>query len=322
MVISIVVPVYKVEAYLNRCVDSILAQSFTDFELILVDDGSPDNSGKICDEYAEKDSRVRVIHQENGGAAVARNAGIDAAKGEWLAFIDSDDWVSPDYLALLLQAAITCNVNISACNYRTVRNENDFETELMPESAARMNIEEYWLEDRTRAIVPWGKLYKRSLYDNIRYPKGKYDEDEYTIYKVLFKENEIAYLNRKIYFYYQNDKSLSHRDYIKKMDDVTQAFYEQYCYFKDSEFKKAYAMSIENYADSISQGIWKMKADKSGQYTEKLEKERNRLKAFLAEHRGEIALEKNKAIFISAYPGREWFIRGFGFIKQKLKNER
>ena len=104
MVISIITPVYKVEAYLSRCVDSILNQSFQDFELILVDDGSPDQSGMICDQYAAKDDRIRVIHQVNGGAAAARNTGLDAAAGEWVTFIDSDDWVHPKYLEALHNA--------------------------------------------------------------------------------------------------------------------------------------------------------------------------------------------------------------------------
>ena len=112
--ISVIVPVYKVEPYLRRCVDSILAQTFTDFELILVDDGSPDNSGAICDEYAQKDARVHVIHQENGGLSAARNAGIDwvfaHSDSQWLTFVDSDDWVHPEYLERLYHAVLEHNV--------------------------------------------------------------------------------------------------------------------------------------------------------------------------------------------------------------------
>ena len=321
MVISIVVPVYKVEAYLNRCVDSILAQTFTDFELILVDDGSPDNCGKICDEYAEKDKRIKVIHQENGGLSAARNAGIEIAQGEWITFIDSDDWIHPSYLRVLYEAVTANGADVSVGRYKEVYDE-DVDNGAINPDITMVNTEEFWVNNRTNATVAWGKLYKRSFFDELRYPLRKIDEDEYTTYKVLFKNKDIALVNVAIYWYYQNPNSISRMNYISVMDDVTQSFYEQYCYFKDSEFKKAYLMSIENYADSISQGIWKMKADRSGQYAEKLEKERNRLKAFLAEHRGEIAFEKNKAIFISAYPGHELFIRGFGFIKQKLKNER
>ena len=122
--ISVIVPVYKVEPYLHRCVDSILAQSFQDFELILVDDGSPDRCGVICDEYAQKDSRVRVIHQQNGGLSAARNAGIDLvladSESQWLSFVDSDDWIHPLYLELLERAVRESGADAGACLYTRV----------------------------------------------------------------------------------------------------------------------------------------------------------------------------------------------------------
>ena len=125
--ISVIVPVYNVEIYLHRCVDSILAQTFTDFELILVDDGSPDNCGAICDEYAKKDSRVRVIHKENGGQSSARNRAIEAAQGEWIHFVDSDDLIHPQMLEILYRAAQESGANISACSYTEAEDvENSF----------------------------------------------------------------------------------------------------------------------------------------------------------------------------------------------------
>lgn len=126
--ISIIVPVYKVENYIRRCVDSILAQTFTDFELILVDDGSPDNCGKICEEYAKKDERIVVIHKENGGLSDARNAGIDwslkTSNSRWITFIDSDDWIHPNYLEFLYRAAKNTNCKISICGYNEIREGN------------------------------------------------------------------------------------------------------------------------------------------------------------------------------------------------------
>ena len=125
--ISVIVPVYKVEKYIHRCVDSILGQTYADFELILVDDGSPDNCGAICDEYAAKDSRVVVIHQENGGLSAARNAGIDWAfansDSQWISFVDSDDWIHPCFLERLWQAARTYRVSISCCKFQRVCEE-------------------------------------------------------------------------------------------------------------------------------------------------------------------------------------------------------
>ena len=132
MLISVIVPVYKVEKYIHRCVDSILTQTFTDFELILVDDGSPDNCGIICDEYALKDNRIHVIHKENGGLSDARNAGIDWAfensNSEWLTFIDSDDWVHPKYFEAMVRAAQIYRTEIAICNYLEAETFMDFES--------------------------------------------------------------------------------------------------------------------------------------------------------------------------------------------------
>ena len=115
--ISIIIPVYKAEKYLHRCVDSVLAQTFTNFELILIDDGSPDNSGAICDEYAKQDGRVKVFHQKNQGVSVARNLGIEQAKGEWIAFIDSDDWVENTMYEEMYHTASLANADIAGCNF-------------------------------------------------------------------------------------------------------------------------------------------------------------------------------------------------------------
>ena len=118
--LSIIVPVYKVENYLPKCIDSILAQTFTDFELILVDDGSPDNCPALCDAAAEKDARVRVIHQKNGGLSAARNAGLDAARGAWIGFVDSDDYIAPEMYEVLYQAVQSTGADLALCDYAEV----------------------------------------------------------------------------------------------------------------------------------------------------------------------------------------------------------
>ena len=193
--ISIIVPVYKVEPYLKRCVDSILAQTFTDFELILVDDGSPDNCGAICDEYASLHGNVRIIHQQNQGVSVARNAGINFAfensNSKWITFIDSDDWVHPQYLELLLKAVIENNVAISVCGFiKTFGEEPD-----MKNDGIEINVispEKLYVENNVNATVPWGKLYTKECFKEIRYPVGKIHEDEFVTYKILFNELKIA----------------------------------------------------------------------------------------------------------------------------------
>lgn len=174
--ISVIVPVYKVEPYLNRCVDSILRQTYQDFELILVDDGSPDRCGEICDEYARQDSRIHVIHKENGGLSDARNAGIDWVEANsdsrWLIFADSDDWVHPELLARLLDAATAFDLKISVCGYQETEGADPA---VLPEDMRphRWTPKQFYMEHFVNATVAWGKLYSRSCFRDIRYPVGK-----------------------------------------------------------------------------------------------------------------------------------------------------
>lgn len=199
--ISVIVPVYKVEKYIHRCVDSILTQTFTDFELILVDDGSPDNCGRICDEYALKDYRVYVIRKENGGLSDARNAGIDwvfeHSNSEWLTFIDSDDWIHPEYLNFLLSAAISSNVDVHIYRYE-VKNELS-EYGVINNSFAVYDTEDLFVH-RVNMVVAWGKLYRKIIFKNLRFPYGKLNEDEFTTYKALFRYKSVAFLDNVLYF--------------------------------------------------------------------------------------------------------------------------
>lgn len=146
-IISVVVPVYKVEKYLNRCVDSILNQTFLDFVLILVDDGSPDNCGKICDDYAKRDNRVNIIHKQNGGLSEARNYGIEWAlknsDSEWITFIDSDDWVHPLFLELLLDAVVKNNVNLGICDYLSAE-ADELEVNEINNRVELFSTEDFW----------------------------------------------------------------------------------------------------------------------------------------------------------------------------------
>ncbi len=322
MEISIVVPVYKVEAFLNRCVDSILAQSFTDFELILVDDGSPDNCGKICDEYAEKDKRIKVIHQENSGVSAARNAGIDTARGEWLVFIDSDDWVHPDYLRILHNTAMEQDADLVACRYETVYDGTEVDDSPISPMPSADTVEEYWVGDRTGASSPWCKLYRRILFNELRFPVGKLEEDEFVTYKVLFCCNKIAVVDNAMYYYFVNKDGLSKTNHIRRLPDALEAFSRHLEFFENSPWRKAYRLEVEVYAATLSDAIWILKKNKDEQSAVKTEELRAQLKAFLGSYKSFIPFEKRKDIYISAYPGHEWFIRGFGFIKQKLKNER
>ncbi|MCI7737040.1 MAG: glycosyltransferase [Clostridiales bacterium] len=243
--ISVIVPVYKVELYLRRCIDSILGQTFTDFELILVDDGSPDNCGAICDEYAQKDLRVHVIHQENRGVSAARNAGIDWAfahsDSEWISFVDSDDWVHPKMLECLMNATMEHNVMLSVCGYV----ETDGE---VPEiQAAQLDAQTWFPENffilkNGNAIIPWGKLYKKRLFEKQRFPEGRIHEDEFATYKVLFACRSIAAISAPLYYYFKNSDSITKSGWTPKRFDKLDALDEQADFFRMNGFKHAYDM--------------------------------------------------------------------------------
>lgn len=249
--ISVIVPVYKVEAYLDRCVKSILAQTFTDFELILVDDGSPDNCPAMCDAWAEQDTRITVIHQANGGLSAARNAGIDWAfahsDSEWLTFIDSDDWVHPQCLAKLLDAAIENGVAVSVCGYAETTGEEpivDAET-----VATVWRPEDFFVQRNTNAVIACAKLYRKVCFADIRYPVGKIHEDAFTTYKILFAVPHIAVLSEPFYFYYQNLQGITKRPWNIKRFDAVEAVAEQIRYFETKGFCAAYERQILAFLD-------------------------------------------------------------------------
>lgn len=253
--ISVIVPVYKVEPYLNRCIDSILNQTFTDFELILVDDGSPDNCGKICDEYAAKDASVVVIHKENGGLSSARNAGLDwsfeNSDSEWITFIDSDDWVHKQYLEILYTSIISSEQSISICKYRRVNVFAQDETEDGKQEIIYPT--EFWLKDRTNAVVAWGKLYKKELWRSIRFPVGRLHEDEFTTYKLLFNQKNLCMIRNELYYYFVNNASIVHSSLsFKRVFDLTSAMGNQIRFFELNCTRDFFQQSLINYLYEIA----------------------------------------------------------------------
>jgi glycosyltransferase involved in cell wall biosynthesis len=212
--ISVIIPVYKVEKYINRCIDSVINQTYTNLEIILVDDGSPDNCGKICDEYAQKDSRVVVIHKENGGLSDARNYGIDVARGEYIMFVDSDDWVHPEIVERLYSGLILNNSQISMADYLET---DEIQVDISPISSCDYEVynpkrffEEIFWGKNAMGETAWAKLYKRELFENIRYPVGKIHEDTYTTPFLVSKAEKITVTREKMYYYYQRDDSIVH----------------------------------------------------------------------------------------------------------------
>lgn len=252
--ISVIVPVYKVEPYLHRCVDSILAQTFSDFELILVDDGSPDNCPAICDEYAKKDDRVVVIHQENGGLSAARNAGIDWAfansNSEWITFIDSDDWIHPEMIERLYLAAIDNKVSVSVCSYVETNGEEPT-ISIKKLHNELLSPEDFFITHRVNAIIACGKLYKKECFEEIRYPVGKIHEDEFTTYKILFEIKTISYINAPLYFYFVNPDGITKSEWSIRHLDLIDALHEQCVFFLNGNFFKAFSTLSIVYANYL-----------------------------------------------------------------------
>ena len=256
-IISVIVPVYKVEKYLHRCVDSILGQLFTDFELILVDDGSPDYCGKICDEYALIDRRIHVIHKENGGLSDARNVGIDwvfeHSNSEWLTFIDSDDWIHPEYLSFLYRAVNDNEESLSVCPYKRI--ETFFPYEKATYSAIKVNTQDIFVEKRVNMIIACGKLYKKHDFESIRFPVGRLHEDEFTTYKLLFMHEHIVFVDNELYYYYINEKSIIQSTWnIKRLDSLN-AFKQQMKFFYNSNYLKAFESSARALMITVAKSV-------------------------------------------------------------------
>ena len=217
--ISIIVPVYKVEPYIHKCVDSILNQTFKDFEVILVDDGSPDNCGKICDEYAQKDDRVVVIHKENGGQATARNSGLDIARGEYIGFVDSDDYIEVDMFENLYNACAVENADISIIGSREINEEGKIMNEYIPKKITFSEI--------LKRAHPWNKLFKKCLFfeNYLFFADGKYYDDLELIPKLFVKAKKVCIAPKIGYVYLQRNGSTT-RDKDKKILDMIWAYKE------------------------------------------------------------------------------------------------
>lgn len=208
--VSVVVPVYNAENFLPRCIDSILSQTFVDFEIILVDDGSTDNSGKICNEYVQIDSRINVIHKENEGASIARKIGLNYSTGKYIAFVDADDYVNPKYIEKLYSLLIQYNVTISACRVQRVRecekidktNVSNVSLIEFDELMSRFFKYEFW--------GFYGKLYQRRVFENIKFPIETLSEDYFVMSQIFINERKMVYTDYPLYNYEYHADSLSH----------------------------------------------------------------------------------------------------------------
>lgn len=249
--ISIIIPVYNVASYVSRCLQSVVNQSYENLEIIVVDDGSTDDSGSICDEFANRDPRIRIIHKINGGLSSARNAGLDIAKGEYIGFVDSDDYIEPKMYELLFDACHKngCSLSVCGINYvfenGTCIKKADIEpSQVMPFYRAIREMNEYRLFD----MAAWNKLYKACLFENIRFPEGKLSEDFFIMPQLFDRAKNIAFVTNALYNYYQREGSITKS--CKINHDFEEAAFRQLCYLEKNHSelveigKIAYASSV------------------------------------------------------------------------------
>lgn len=236
--ITVVVPIYKVEQYLNRCIDSIINQTYKKLEIILVDDGSPDKCGIICDEYEKKDKRIKVIHKKNGGLSEARNCAIEIAKGKYITFIDSDDYISKDYIEYLHNMMKKYNTQISICSFLPFfeKVEEKKEKEKIEVLKTEKALEKLYYQEQLTTSA-WGKLYKTDFFDAIKFPKGEICEDLDTTYKLFSKSNKIAISNQKKYYYLQRPDSIINSKFTEKRLKAID-FAKQMVIFTEQKFPK------------------------------------------------------------------------------------
>ncbi len=237
-IISIIVPVYNAEPYLDRCVQSILAQTMSNFELILIDDGSPDRCGELCDAYAKQDPRISVIHQANAGQAAARNRALDIAEGEYFAFVDSDDYIHPKMLEVLLTNANKHNATISVGCCKVVASHVPYEP-VNNGIGTLFSGPDFLRHCLLNGVdkKPWilcDKIFHRSCFHSIRMPEGRIYEDNSVVYKLIYEAERVVDCNSILYYYYHNPGStmnqsfkLKHLDWLKVLEEMIPYFEEK-----------------------------------------------------------------------------------------------
>lgn len=227
-IISVIIPVYNVQSYLHTCVDSVLAQTYPNLQIILVDDGSVDGSGAICDQYADRDARIQVIHKANGGLSDARNAGLEVAGGKYISFVDADDYLAPDMIGKLWQKAEAEQADMVLCGYALVDDAGSCQPEeidsgsypVWPETAF-WNY--YYQVDSALCVVAWNKIYRRELFDGLAYEKGRYHEDEFMLDQLLSRCRQVSCVPEPLYYYRQRTGSIMHNRTVTAHLDLIDA---------------------------------------------------------------------------------------------------
>lgn len=255
--ISIIIPVYNVEQYLSQCLESVLAQTFKNYEVILIDDGSSDCSGMICDEYEKLDERIHVIHQKNQGQSVARNRGVDIARGEWIHFVDSDDLIHPQMLEILYRAVIESNVKYCACNRIKFHSPEIVTYEKLDFSCKVIMVDEEITEKlrKNNAFywTPYASLVHSTIIKNNKFERNRIFEDNAVCFKWIHESNTIAVIDYPMYFYRDNPNGTMNQKFSVKKLDYLWALSEQMTYYKNHNLTKMLNVTFADYVDATIQ---------------------------------------------------------------------
>ena len=254
-VISVIIPVYKVEEYLDQCVQSLIKQSYTNLEIILVDDGSPDHCPQICDDWAMQDSRIKVIHKANGGLSDARNAGLDICTGDYIAFVDSDDWIKPEMYQVMINAIEKEKADICACNIISCYPDKEVcWGGKCNKTGGSEDMLALLYSDSEFPTCAWNKLYKKELWEDFRFPVGKICEDAFTTYLLLHKADKIVQITDALYCYRIRSNSIMTSAFSHKTMDEEEAWRVNYEFIREyypQLYRKAFSFYLQSVNDLI-----------------------------------------------------------------------
>lgn len=265
-IISVIVPIYNVEKYLEKCVESIKIQSFKNLEIILVDDGATDSSGVIADELALTDNRIIVVHKKNGGLSDARNAGIERATGRYLAFVDSDDMIHKEMFLTLYDLMVEHHADITECYNFMFFSEDELkdiklnnEVIINDKVSASMNLKTVVLDNQ---VMVWNKLYKRELFNNLSFSVGKLHEDQFITYKLFYEAEKIVTTRSSLYFYRKTDQSIMRRAYNLSRLDVVKAYIECLEFYESKHEEQLYNITLIGLLNTIIKHYYLIKQNK------------------------------------------------------------
>lgn len=259
--VSIVVPIYNVELYLEKCIQSILEQSYKNIEVLLIDDGSTDKSGEICDVYAGKDERIKVIHKKNGGLSSARNIGIKNSNAEYICFIDSDDWINREFTKVLMENILNSDAEIAVCGFiyeysdKKTCNKIINSSKILNGQDALYNL---YNQNYLTMTVAWNKIYKKSLFNNIRYEEGIINEDENIIHELFYKSAKIVCIDKYLYHYRIRKNSITKSSFSLKNLDSVYVYENRLSFFENRNEALLTNLTLERYFRVLLESYYKV----------------------------------------------------------------